>query len=829
MEREDIIHYLKTAEWHTARFGANVRFFRGDTLVRYIEIPFFDGMEDAVNWLNSEEGCEEIFVDGKRPDIRWKPLRAWYEDSGTFNNRSWRLYHAVRNADDDAADGPYTVEDDCVYTEEHTFFWRTAEVMEVPKGSSGISYSLQGIRRDEESGLFSYVLVKRERVQVNVGPWLSHQELGETRESALLLGVREEEGSSVDDKIAAFASEHQMKTTDGDGSVVDIQKSKNDDCTTDVTLVNTKEEKVAGAVTVVRETAFANETATTDRNTEPAEDTPEVGEELRQERTPGGKVNVVRTKVTPKAVDGAIIEGAADIFSVTETTTDRNKNLAGELPTSANGDGTIRRVRSEMTAEGKHNVTESIEREISVPRAVTVVRETAFANETATTDRNTEPAEDTPEVGEELRQERTPGGKVNVVRTKVTPKEAQAVVETSSSDAFSSSTTTTYRNAEEPASAEEFGSASAQPNELGRYDGQVTHETPKPEVMVGYASRKTAFAEYRTTTYRNATSPKEASANGESASASPNRLGRVDGELTEVFPTLHSAGSAGIGCEKTIYEHRHTKTGRNLDAIPNGGEAEEQDKASGKTYRLSAQLNEFGKYDTEEVETTELKVPNYRTSKQETALSTVIETSGANDPLPPEDPSASTDGMTVKIDKQITPSGRTTWNKQEVTAKAVLDIHTFDKDSSGRKLQVCVFQNQKELPGGTWTGGSFRKNEFGRYDGQFSYSGRDSSSGGQDAWEQSYSLSNGKIFTSGKKVFKLTVTMTYVQGVLHDNDPSDGSSQSAAARLQGCNDGDISYLGDGWWSYKGYKNKQETIEQIGTISDDGSNFFSTSW
>ena len=83
---------------------------------------------------------------------------------------------------------------------------------------------------------------------------------------------------------------------------------------------------------MVRETAFANETATTDRNTEPAEDTPEVGEELRQERTPGGKVNVVRTKVTPKAVDGAIIEGAADIFSVTETTTDRNKNVAGELP-----------------------------------------------------------------------------------------------------------------------------------------------------------------------------------------------------------------------------------------------------------------------------------------------------------------------------------------------------------------------------------------------------------------------------------------------------------------------------------------------------------------
>ena len=394
---------------------------------------------------------------------------------------------------------------------------------------------------------------------------------------------------------------------------------------------------------------------------------------------------------------------------------------------------------------------------------------------------------------------------------------------------LSSSTTTTYRNAGSPVSTGNIGSASAQPNELGRYDGQVTNETPKPEVSVEYTSRKTAFATYRTTTYRNATDPKEASEEGESASASPNRLGRVDGEIVEVTPIPFSAGDAGVGCEKTIYEHRHTKTGRNLDAIPNGGEAEEHDKASGKTYRLSAQLNEFGKYDTEEVETTEQKVPNYRTSKQVTALATVTETSVANDPTPPEDPSDSTDGMTVKIDKQITPSGRTTWNKQEVIAKAVLDNHTFAKDSNGRKLQVCVFQNQEELPSGTWTGGSFRKNEFGRYDGQFSYSGRDSSSGGQDAWEQSYSLTNGKIFVSGKKVFKLTVTMTFVQGVLHDNDPSEGSSQSAAARLQGCNDGDISYLGDGWWSYKGYKNKRETIEQIGTISDDASNFFSTSW
>ena len=247
MTREDVIHYLRCAPWKTARFGANVRFFRGDTLVRYIDVPFFEGMEDAVGWLCSDEGCAEVFVDGKRPKVRWKPLRAWYEDSGGPGGRSWRLYHAVRNAEDADAGGPYAVENGCVYKEEHTFFWRVAEVMEAPEGGSGVAYSIQGIRRDGESGLFSYVLVRRERVQVDVGPWLSHQETGETRESALLLGVREEEGSGVDDKIADFAQRHGMRVDDGDGTVVDIQKSKNDDCTTDVTLVNTSEEPVDAA------------------------------------------------------------------------------------------------------------------------------------------------------------------------------------------------------------------------------------------------------------------------------------------------------------------------------------------------------------------------------------------------------------------------------------------------------------------------------------------------------------------------------------------------------------------------------------------------------
>ena len=483
-----------------------------------------------------------------------------------------------------------------------------------------------------------------------------------------------------------------------------------------------------------------------------------------------------------------------------------------------------------MTAEGKHNVTESIEREISVPGAVTVVRETAFASETATTDRNTEPAEGAPEVGEELRQERTPGGKVNVVRTKVTPKEAQAVVETSSSDAFSSSTTTTYRNAEEPASAEGVGSASAQPNELGRFDGQVTHETPKPEVALEYASRKTAFAEYRTTTYRNATSPKEASEEGESASASPNRLGRVDGERTEIVPIPHSAGSAGIRCEKTIYEHRHTKTGRNLDAIPNSGEAKEHDTASGKTYRLSAQLNELGKYDTEEVETTEKTVPNYRTSKQESMLETVTESSSANDPSPPEDPSSMKEGHVVRIERQLTPSGRQTWIKRESVAKAASVQLAFKSDENGNVRQILTFQNitleTLQSYAKVYTDGSARKNDYGLYDGSMSLVDTTNRTGsGANIHFDTFH----KVFQKGTIVHKeydkensqMTIVLALwncVSGIVNDN------ADAAYDKCAGA-EGDVSVrqlspgriVGSGYFAYEavmsfaGYKRYTETI------------------
>ncbi len=716
MTREDVIHYLRSAPWKTARFGANVRFFRGDTLVRYIDVPFFEGMEDAVGWLCSDEGCAEVFVDGKRPKVRWKPLRAWYEDSGGPGGRSWRLYHAVRNAEDADADGPYAVENGCVYKEEHTFFWRVAEVMEAPEGGSGVAYSIQGIRRDGESGLFSYVLVRRERVQVDVGPWLSHQETGETRESALLLGVREEEGSGVDDKIADFAQRHGMRVDDGDGTVVDIQKSKNDDCTTDVTLVNTSEEPVDAAAESRRETLYASESTEADRHVGRVADAPGLGEEIRQERTPGGKWNVTKTKVTPKTVESAVRQGSATIFSATESTTDRNRDEAGAPPASAAGDGTIRTFRSERTPEGKHDVTETVETELEVLGAAEARRKTAFAEEATKTDRNTGRAAGLPEVGEEIRQERTPGGKWNVTKSTVTPRTV-------------------------------------------------------------------------------------------------------------------AEGEAGVDCESTVYEHRHTETGRNLDGVPDGGEAQAPDAASGKTFGVSARMNELGKMDVERRETTERLVPNHRTSKSVTALEDVEVTSAANDPAPPDDPEAADEGTTVSVDRQVTPSGRTTWSKRLVTAKGYQQTHTFGKDGSGRTLRICVFQNQKALPAGDWTGGGFRKNAFGLFDGQFSSSERDSGGGGggQDAWEQTYEVSDGDIFYVGKKVFRRTVTMTYVQGVLHDNDPSEGSSQSAAAKLAGCNRGDIAYLGDGWWSYKGYRNKRETHEQIGTVSDDGSNFFDTSW
>lgn len=262
------------ARWQVVRHRWGVKGVK--TLVRVADNPPLECMRQLLDFLRSEAGCAQVWANGKDLGADWRPMGAWYEEARAEDGTqavTLRVYQALRDKQDGEAEGPFLVQDGCLWKISHTFYWDVPEVLDAPASSSGVAYEVQGIRRDDGTGLFSYVLVRRERVAVEVGPWLAHQDAFEDRARALLLGLREEEGGSVDDKVAAFAQKAGMTLEDGGGVTVDVQKSKNDDCTTDVTIENAAEQAVPSAAVTVAEDAFGKRTTVLDRNQTAAAET----------------------------------------------------------------------------------------------------------------------------------------------------------------------------------------------------------------------------------------------------------------------------------------------------------------------------------------------------------------------------------------------------------------------------------------------------------------------------------------------------------------------------------------------------------------------------
>ena len=283
-------------------------------------------LREVLGFLSSAAGAKGVFVDGKEVGD-WAPMGAWYEEVRAEDGTqavTVRVFQALRGAEDGEADGPFLVEDGCVWRVDHTFYWAVGEVPEVPAGSSGVSYALQGLRRDDETGLYDCVLVRRERVPVEVGPWASHLDVYRERETALLLGVRDDGEGSVDEKVAGFLGEHDLPLAAGDGKVLDVGKRKNEDCTTDVTVEVTAEVGVPEAAVVVAEDAFARRVSVTDRAQETEAGAPTLGGEARSERTAGGRFDNVMVTVTPKEVPEAAVEGTRTLYEVEERVEDRN-------------------------------------------------------------------------------------------------------------------------------------------------------------------------------------------------------------------------------------------------------------------------------------------------------------------------------------------------------------------------------------------------------------------------------------------------------------------------------------------------------------------------
>ena len=393
--------------------------FAVKNFVRYYECApvAADTLRIIIEYLRTQE----IPSDGKISLLNkqvggfegWKAKDAWYQTAasdqweGTKSDKV-RIYQTLCSPSEDSGDGdgPYTVENGCRYAVTHTFYWNVEELPELPASSSGINYTMQGLTRDQETGLYSCLIEKRERVEQDIPLYDTAKTIFETRQLAVFLGVKAED----------LGSTGQFPYAAG-GTMVERRLSKNEDCTTDVENVVTQEEPVSSAVTEFKKTLRGTVKTKTDRNqVSPLNgEGLKVGDTRRSEKTPGGLYNNTTQEKTTEAA-GKIAEMCSK--TIFEHEHQEIENVASE-PDDASaafaGGGKIHSKTHRQTEEGTWDVTSSTRQELPVSSAVTEFKKTLRGTVKTRTDRNqSSPLNgDGLKVGDTRRSEKTPGGLYN--------------------------------------------------------------------------------------------------------------------------------------------------------------------------------------------------------------------------------------------------------------------------------------------------------------------------------------------------------------------------------------------------------------------------------
>lgn len=473
--------FWQPAEGHNYRYrGAN------RTLTRFYESASMesDVVKIVIEYLRDQEIEGGISLAGRLVDLGtgWKAMDAWYQTSpgdkweGTESTKV-RIYQTLMQApaDVDAKDGPYTVENGCQYLVTHDFYWNVAAVPPLTPSSSGVSYTLQGVTRDRETGLYSCVIERRERVQQDVALYKSQGSIFQTVSEEQHLGVKQ-----------ANVGGTGLQQSAGGGVIVTRQIRKNPDCTSDVINEKTVENPVSNAVIVCEKTLRGTRRTVTNRNQASplSENGLAVGERRTSRKTEGGSYDTEVSTMTAQPAGLIVVECEKDVFQHVHSTVNNQATSPGPDVDEASG-GITRQRTSSKNEDGTFDVRERQTTEKSVPSAVIVIRKTLRGTVKSVTDRAAAAplGESGLAVGETRRSEKTPGGLWNNTVEKDTSEGAGRIGETCErqTSVHTHSTVTNQKN--EPTPIERTAEPGkvlrrqVQKNEQGLYDVVDTEET----------------------------------------------------------------------------------------------------------------------------------------------------------------------------------------------------------------------------------------------------------------------------------------------------------------------------------------------------------------
>lgn len=657
------------AEGHNYRYRYATR-----TLTRFCEAASLqpDEMRLVIEFLKDQEiGDGGISLMNRTVDLGtgWKAKDAWYQTMpgerwGNTESTKVRIYQILFLAPADAkeGDGPYLVENGCQYRVSHTFYWDVEALPSVPASASGVAYALQGVTRDRETGLFSCVIEKRERVQQDIAEYVSSETSFATTKDEQHLGVKA-------DKVAATGKAANVSN----GAMVRRRVSKNADCTSDVQNETVTEKAVAGASETVSVslTGTAKRTVNRSMAAKAATSGLDVGESVTNEQTEGGRWTQTIVRLVRNALLRVSESCRKTLFEHVHATVDVQTEKPDFDHVSEAGGGVTVEKTVARTEDGAYRVTEQATEEKGVANAVVTARKTLRGTTVTTLDRNQASAASTDKlaVGDEVQVEKTPGGLYN---NRVTRAGAEAAGKIAASCEKSGDVTHTDT---------EVTNATSADGALG------THVTASANVVTRRTARVQENGTVDVETVTETHSPKTT---GEMSAGSANAAVTVKAGINQV-----DVPSPGAGAQNVV---------KRVSATPNGHGSFTTNETT-ETYSPATATHET-KWATETASTT---VTRHDTVTAKRVSGDYGETSAT-----PDDNGAATTSVTTYTPNEVD-SGWIEWTSEVKTPSG----------TSTYKHGIRIFCNKESVPkpeSGTDCSVNARINKFGRYDGSLSYS-----------------------------------------------------------------------------------------------------------
>ena len=546
-------HYWQLQEKRGWRYA-----FHESVMVRYYEEANLDPalLEPLVEFLKGDGWQGSFTVHNKPMDATgWKTRDVWYETrdgdvkEATKLKRT-RIYHAVyKEGDEQGGDGPYVVEDGCKWKVSHEFYWKVESLPELPESGSGVQYRLQGVARDDETGLWNCVIEKRETIQQDVPCYESAETTFEKRYDEQHLGVKQQNVQATGQLASA-----------GGGVMVRRELRKNEDCTTDVINETVQEKPVSGAVSETTRTQRGTRTVTVNRNQASKAELGDGEGSVRNEQTDGGLWN--QTITTFARIAGWFRRVCRKTkFLHEHAVTEAVEADPGFTHVTEAAGGVVTEKSVTRNDEGGFDVETRTREEQNVPRAVVETRK-FVDGVTVTTVNRGQPDEASAAglaIGESVRNERTEGGLVDQTIVQASVEPVGRTGEACEQNALVHAHSRTEGMGTESQSAEveqvpgQVNTRRVRRTERGAWEVTDETRTAKPaeaEATGGSIGRTVVVRSLRN---QQSIDPGPGGVNEEiDANAQPNEFGLVDGTVRTTTYEPQTATGTGAGSDTTV-------------------------------------------------------------------------------------------------------------------------------------------------------------------------------------------------------------------------------------------------------------------------------------